>query len=137
MSSLILRTMAPLLSALLLLFSAFFLLRGHDDPGGGFIGGLLAVGALVTRVLVHGAADVRRLLRVRPLAIAGAGLAAAAASGIAGWLTSEGFFVPVWAPMPPQVGQLALGTPLLFDVGVYAVVLGFGATIVLAFAEEG
>ena len=45
MRTLILRTAAPYLTSLMLLFSIFVLLRGHNEPGGGFIGGLIAVSA--------------------------------------------------------------------------------------------
>ena len=71
--SLILRTTTRLLLPLLVMFSLFILLRGHNEPGGGFIGGLLAAGGLCLYLLAHGADATRRLLRVDPRTLIGIG----------------------------------------------------------------
>ena len=81
--SLILRTSTRALLVLLLLFSIFELLRGHNEPGGGFIGGLLAAAAIALYGLAFGVDAARALLRVPPLTVAGAGLLVAAAAGVA------------------------------------------------------
>ena len=82
MRTLIFRTIAPALTSLMLLFSVFVLLRGHNDPGGGFIGGLIAVSAIAIYGIAFGVAAARRALHFHPLAIAGAGLLLSAASGL-------------------------------------------------------
>src|SRR5690606_22603860 len=84
MKSLILLTATPFLAALLALFSVFKLLRAHDEPGGGFVGGLLLAGCAALYLLSYSPAETRRLLRVRPRALTAAGLLVAAASAIAG-----------------------------------------------------
>ncbi|MGO7428461.1 MnhB domain-containing protein, partial [Rhizobium ruizarguesonis] len=71
MNTLIFRTVAPFLTALMLLFSVFVLLRGHNEPGGGFIGGLIAASGLAIYGIARGVGAVRRALYFHPLSIAG------------------------------------------------------------------
>src|SRR5690606_18442002 len=82
MTSLIFRTIAPLLVVVMLVFSVFVMLRGHNEPGGGFIGGLIAAAAIAIYGIAAGPAAVRVALKVDPLAIAGLGVVVAALSGI-------------------------------------------------------
>ncbi len=82
MNTLIFRTVAPFLTALMILFSVFVLLRGHNEPGGGFIGGLIAASAFAIYGIAYGVAAVRRAIIVHPMSIAGAGLLLATVSGL-------------------------------------------------------
>ncbi|MEX1122825.1 MAG: MnhB domain-containing protein, partial [Balneolales bacterium] len=82
MKSLILKTISGLLFALLLLISVFLFIRGHNDPGGGFIGGLVGAGAFVLFIIAYGPDDARRILRFDPKTLIGWGLLFAAVSGI-------------------------------------------------------
>lgn len=132
MNSLILRTMAPFLTGLMLVFSLFVTLRGHNAPGGGFIGGLLAASAFALYALAFGVAPTRRVLRLHPLAIAGVGLLIAALSG----LVSAFFGVPYMTGLWFHVAGLDLATVMSFDLGVYLVVLGAFASILLALEER-
>jgi multicomponent Na+:H+ antiporter subunit B len=132
MSSLILSTAARLLVALLLLFSIFVMLRGHNEPGGGFIGGLIAATAFALYVMAEGAGAVRAVLRIDPRKVAGVGLACALAAGLIGVLAGEPFLRGLWVVLPSG----KVGTPLLFDVGVYLVVLGGVVALVLALEEQ-
>lgn len=132
MSSLILSTAARLLVALLLLFSIFVMLRGHDEPGGGFIGGLIAATAFALYVMAEGAGAVRAVLRIDPRKVAGLGLACALAAGLIGLPAGEPFLRGLWVVLPSG----KIGTPLLFDVGVYLVVLGGIVALVLALEEQ-
>lgn len=112
--------------------SAFVLLRGHNEPGGGFIGGLICALGLVFHALAKGGAATRRALRVPPVALAGAGLLLALAAGLPAMLGSgQPFLTQLWIAGTP------LGTALLFDIGVYAVVVGFAAAFLLPFLEDG
>jgi multicomponent Na+:H+ antiporter subunit A len=130
--SVVLQTGARLLLTLLLLTSLFMLWRGHNEPGGGFIGGLFAASAVVLYLLAFGRTATKRLLRVPPRLGLGAGLAVAVASGLMGTLLAGApFLTGQWTTL----GGLKLGTPLLFDVGVFLVVVGFTLTIVLALEE--
>jgi multicomponent Na+:H+ antiporter subunit B len=135
MTSLILSTATRYLLPLLLLFSIFLLLRGHDEPGGGFVGGLVAAAALALHAIAYGVTMARRLLGIDPLALIGLGLLAAALSGLISAATGLPFMTGLWTRGAlPVLGKV--GTPLLFDLGVYLVVIGVVTTIVFALSEE-
>jgi multicomponent Na+:H+ antiporter subunit B len=137
MKPLILPTAARFLLPLLLLFSVFLLLRGHHEPGGGFAGGLVAAAAFVLYGLATDAASARRVLRVRPRDLIGAGLLLALASGLVPVALGWPFLTGRWADLPLGGGaSVEIGTPLAFDAGVYLAVIGVTLTIVLALAEE-
>ena len=137
MTSLILRTTTRLLIPLLLLFSLFLVVRGHHEPGGGFSGGLVAASAFVLYRLAFGPAEARRVLPVNPRALMGAGLLVAVASGSLPLLVGRPILTGLWGRVPvPGVGALDLGTPQLFDLGVYLTVVGVTLSIVLPLAEE-
>jgi multicomponent Na+:H+ antiporter subunit B len=131
MNSLILKTLAPFLTMLMLGFSVFITLRGHNAPGGGFIGGLLGASAIALYALAFGAEAGRRALRLHPLTIAGAGLFVSALSGV----TSAFYGVPYMTGLWFHVGSLDLSTVMSFDIGVYLVVMGAFSTILLALGE--
>jgi multicomponent Na+:H+ antiporter subunit B len=133
--SLILRTAARLLLVLLLVLSIFVLLRGHNEPGGGFIGGLLAAGGFAIYQLACGVTRARRLVRIEPRLLAGAGLLVAILAGTAAVVTGQAFLTGLWAARAvPGVGKL--GTPLLFDLGVFLLVLGSVLTVLFTLDEE-
>ncbi len=118
-SSLLLEGLKPLVW-LLLGASLLLLWRGHNLPGGGFIGGLTAAAGCVLLVLMHGPASAERLLRLRPRTLMGIGLAVALLAASLGLLGGGAFFQAHWL----WLGELPLGTPLLFDLGVYLCVFG-------------
>jgi multicomponent Na+:H+ antiporter subunit B len=133
--SLILRTTSNILMPLLVLFSLFVLLRGHNEPGGGFIGGLLAAAGLCLYLLAHGPAATRCLLRIDPRTLVGTGLLAALGSGLAAMLRGDAFLTGIWLKQPvPGIGKVS--TVLLFDVGVYLVVAGTALLMVLMLADR-
>jgi multicomponent Na+:H+ antiporter subunit B len=135
MDSLILRTATRVLLPLLLLFSVFVLLRGHNEPGGGFIGGLLAAGGLALYLLAYGQQALRRILRLDPRTLVGAGLLAAVVAGSLPLVTGRPFLTGLWSSwVVPGVGKPS--SVLLFDVGVYLVVVGTTLLVVGALAEE-
>lgn len=134
--SLILRSAARLLVPLLLLFSVFMLLRGHDEPGGGFIAGLIASLSFALYMFAYDVPATRSLLRIDPRNLLGVGLFFAAASGLIGAFRDQPFFTSQWWPLAlPGIGEVKLSTPLIFDIGVYLTVIGTVMTIVLALAE--
>jgi multicomponent Na+:H+ antiporter subunit B len=137
MNSLILRTATRLLLPLLLLLSLFLLYRGHNEPGGGFVGGLLAAAALALYAVAVDVQAARRMVRVAPQSLIGAGLLVAAASGAAPLLMREPFLKGLWTDF--RAAGLAgahFGSPMLFDVGVYLVVVGVTLTVIFALLEE-
>ncbi|NJO36596.1 MAG: Na+/H+ antiporter subunit B [Rhizobiales bacterium] len=138
MNSLILRTVSRFLVGLMLLFSVFLLLRGHNEPGGGFIGGLVAAAGIIVYGIAEGPAAVRGILRVDPRAIAMAGLLMALVAGVLAASAGAPFLTGLWTFIgaTPDDKGLALGTPLLFDIGVYFVVVGGVLGMVVSLEEE-
>lgn len=136
MSTVIFRTIAPYLTALMILFSIFVLLRGHNEPGGGFIGGLIAASALAIYGIAYGVEPVRRALRVYPMSISAVGLILAAVAGLPSFFAEVPFLTGLWASPTIFGVELELSTPLLFDIGVYLVVVGAIATAGLTLEEE-
>lgn len=137
MRGVILDTATAYLLPLLLLFSVFLLLRGHNEPGGGFAGGLVAAAGFALLATGAGVDAARRALRVDPRTLVAAGLAVALASGLPGLADGRPFLAAVWWTLDlPAGGSLYLGTPLLFDVGVYLAVAGTVLAIVFALEEE-
>lgn len=137
MNSIVFTTISRLLVGLMLLFSLFLLWRGHNEPGGGFIGGLVAAAALVVYGLADGPAAMRRILRFDPGTIAMTGVLVAVAAGVLALLLGKDFLTGLWVFIgaTPDDKGLALGTPLLFDIGVYLVVVGGVTGMVIALEE--
>jgi len=137
MNSIILRTTARFLIPLLVLFSIYTLFRGHNQPGGGFAGGLLAATAFALYVFAWDAASAKRALGLDPHALIGAGLLFALGSGVFSMLAGHAFMTGMWAKLPVRPeSNLALGTPVIFDIGVYLVVVGSTILIVTSLTEE-
>ncbi|AYM56606.1 MULTISPECIES: Na+/H+ antiporter subunit B [Agrobacterium tumefaciens complex] len=136
MNTLILRTVAPVVTSLMVLFSIFVLLRGHNEPGGGFIGGLIAVSALSIYGIAYGVTAVRRAIVFHPLSIAGAGLLMAMLSGLVSMASGVPFMTGLWI-YPSLFGvEVPLSTVMSFDIGVYLVVVGAITSIALALEER-
>jgi multicomponent Na+:H+ antiporter subunit B len=137
MKSLILRTATRFLLPMMLLFSAFLLLRGHHLPGGGFVGGLVAAAAFSLYAFAFDAREARLLLRVDPRSLIGGGLLLALASGSLSLLAGDPFMTGLWGTLDlGRVGEIKLGTPLFFDAGIYLVVLGSTLAMILTMAER-
>lgn len=135
-STLILSTAALAIVPLQLMFSIFLLLRGHDEPGGGFIGGLVAASAFVLYAFAFGAESTRKLLRVTPRDILAAGLLFALASTLPALWSGQAMLTAHWWQVPlPGEGYLKLSTVLIFDIGVYLAVLGTLMTFVIGLME--
>lgn len=109
---------------LLATVSVAVLLRGHNEIGGGFVGGLVAALAFSLVALTDGVARARTMLRVPPLTLVGSGLLLAAVSGLTGLLSGGAYLEHSWLEVSVAGLRLHQGTALLFDLGVYSVVLG-------------
>jgi multicomponent Na+:H+ antiporter subunit B len=136
MRTLIFRTMAPYLTSLMVLFSVFVLLRGHNEPGGGFIGGLIAASAFAIYGIACGVSPVRRALYFHPMTISGAGLLLGAFAGAFSFLFDVPFMTGLWASLEIGGVTVDLSTPLFFDIGVYLVVMGTMTSIALGLEER-
>ncbi|HEX9777581.1 MAG TPA: Na+/H+ antiporter subunit B [Geopsychrobacteraceae bacterium] len=137
MRSIILETATRFLMPMVLLFSVFLLLRGHNLPGGGFVGGLMAASAFTLYTFAFSPREARRLLRLDPRTLIGFGLLLALAAGSIPLALGEPFLTGQWQTFTlPQWGSVKLGTPMLFDAGIYLLVMGAALTMVLTMAER-
>jgi len=135
MKTLILQTTNRVIMGILLVFSVFLLLRGHNLPGGGFSGGLVAASAFALHALACGVPSARTMLVFDPRTLIGLGLAIALLSGAPALADHLPYLTGLWDKTPlPVIGKI--GTPLVFDVGVYFVVLGVVLLLVFSLAEE-
>jgi len=132
----VLRTAARAILPLLIVFAFFLFLRGHDQPGGGFVAGLVAAAGVALYAMAYDARTARRLLRVPPRTLMAAGLIVAfGAAAFGTWNTPP--LTGYWTEFQlPGNGELKLGTPLLFDFGVFLVVLGVASALATALLEE-
>jgi len=141
MNPVILRISARYLVPILLTVSLVLLLRGHNAPGGGFSGGLLAASAFALYTLAFGSGQARKLLRFDPRTLIASGVLIALASGLPALFVGEAYLSSFWVvPTLPLIGALPFGTPLVFDVGVFITVIGFTLTIMFVlyeYDEEG
>lgn len=133
MRSLILKAATRLLVGLMLVFAVYLLLRGHNAPGGGFAGALVAGTAFALFAIVEGADTVRKALRLSPQKLTASGLGIAIFSALTGPISGSAFMEGVWWSGSGSVG---LGSPLIFDVGVFFTVLGAILTLLLTLEEH-
>ncbi len=138
MNSIILVAATRLMVALLLVFSVFMLLRGHNEPGGGFIGGLIGATGFVVYAIACGTAQAREALRAPPEKIAMVGLAMALFAGVMPLFFGDAFFVGQWLFIGAEGDDkgIPLSSVLVFDIGVYLVVLGSILTLTFALEES-
>lgn len=132
----ILEITTKLFFMLLLVTSVWVLLRGHDQPGGGFIGGLVASLAFAMIMLGHGRTETRRRLRFHPVALVGTGLAIAVVAGIPGMIIHGQFLKHLWFIDTVLGIPVKLSTTMVFDLGVYIVVLGGVLSYLLGLHRE-
>ena len=137
MQSLILTTTTRLMAALLLMFSIYALLRGHNLPGGGFIGGLIGATAFILYTIATSVEEAQAALRIDPSNLAMAGLGVAALGGIGAAFAGQPFFTGQWLFLfRDGDSYVPLSTVLVFDIGVYMAVFGGILTLVFALEQE-
>ena len=133
MQSIILKSATRLMVGLILVFAVYLLLRGHHEPGGGFAAALVASTAFAMFAITEGPAKIRRAIRLRPSTIAMIGLALAAVAGLPAVFTVRPYLTGIWWTLGKDID---IGTPLLFDIGVFLAVLGAILEILLALEEN-
>ena len=149
MNSIILNAATRLLVALMIVFSIHMLLRGHNEPGGGFIAGLIASIGFGLYAVAHGTDAARNALRVEPQTLIVIGVFLAGFAGLAAALFGDPFLTGQWLFLSGAEQQVAttsadsakgkglpLSTVLVFDIGVYVVVIGAVLTLVFALEDE-
>ncbi len=129
--SLIFATTAHIVAALMLVFSVYLLLRGHNQPGGGFIGALIAVIGFALLMFAESPAYVRERIRFSPFAIGVFGVLLSIVAGLFGLAAGLPFLTGLW-----WKELLPLGTPLLFDLGIYLAIVGGVIGMMLRLNEE-
>ncbi len=128
---------AKRIKPVMLIFAFIILLRGHNEPGGGFIGGLIAASAYILMALSTTASQVKEKLWLQPLQIMAIGLLVAVLSALPSMIGEGEFMKGVWIEIPLFFGEkLKLGTPLLFDTGVFFTVIGFSLSVIITLMEE-
>jgi multicomponent Na+:H+ antiporter subunit B len=135
-NSIILQYVARILSFFINIYAIYLMLQGHNYPGGGFIAGLVTAISLVMLNLAVGIDEVKRILRVDPVFIAVVGLAMAYSTSLLPVFFGADFLKHSFIHLHniPLLGDLHLGTPLLFDMGVYLVVIGVTCKIIVTYS---
>ncbi len=134
--------LAPTVLARLLLpvaavISVFFLIRGHNAPGGGFVGGLVMATAFLVQYVMSGTLWIESRMKIHPQYAIGLGLLCAGGAGCAAWLASRNFLANLtWHGRVPLLGELHLSSTLLFDLGVYLLVVGATILMLVALAHQ-
>jgi len=123
----------------LFLFSAaiFALLRGHNLPGGGFIGGLLAGLAVVYKGFAYTFREARQSMRLKPEFLIASGLSIVLLSMIPGILNGKNLMHGIWYKIPlGEAMEIKIGTPFIFDIGVFLTVIGVTVIFLLVLNRE-
>jgi multicomponent K+:H+ antiporter subunit A len=121
----LLGTVSQSLLPLALLVSVFIFLRGHNEPGGGFIAGLVTAVALILLYIARGVDWTQQRMSFQYQPIAVVGVAIAALTGLGSWAFGHNFLTSAFGHFSiPYIGEIELVTPMLFDLGVYLTVVG-------------
>jgi multicomponent Na+:H+ antiporter subunit B len=136
MNSLILTTVTRLVFFVVLLFSLYLLLRGHNNPGGGFIAGVMTALAILLLAIASDLRQVRRVLQVDPRLLTGVGLLISLTTGVVPMLFGYPFLTSTFGHLhAPWLGDIELASAFFFDLGVYTVVVGGTLLMIMTLAE--
>lgn len=128
---------APIIFYAILLGSIYLLFAGHNQPGGGFVGGLVAGAAVALRYIAGGLDEVRRISPLRPWTILGAGLVVATLVALVPVVRGDAVLDSAYVTLHvPAIGDVALVSAALFDLGVYLVVVGLVLMVFEAFGQS-
>lgn len=131
----ILKTATNYLIPLLLMFSVFVLLRGHNLSGGGFVGGLIASIAFILHSFAHTTKETLKLFKFSPQTLIPIGISLSILSGLFPVFIGKPFLTGLWLDTPIAVIG-SIGTALFFDLGVYLIVVGVTLTIIFTIKEN-
>ena len=131
--SVIMRWLFPVI----VVFAVHLYLRGHDLPGGGFAAGVALAIAFILQYLAFGTRWVEDRLRILPLRWIGAGLLCAALTGAGAWIFGYPFLTTYFQYVTiPHVAKMPLASALLFDLGVFSLVVGATVLVLIALAHQ-
>jgi len=126
-----------LLLPIALLVSMYLFMRGHNQPGGGFVAGLVMSVAFILQYMVAGTQWVEAQMSLRPLRWMGTGLLCATLTGVGAMLLGYPFLTTHTAHLHlPVLGDVHVASALFFDIGVYTVVVGSTLLILTALAHQ-
>jgi multicomponent K+:H+ antiporter subunit A len=126
-----------LLFPVIMVAAFFLLLRGHDQPGGGFVAGVTMAVAFILQYIARGTVWVEARLRVLPMRWMGTGLLLAAGVGTAAWLFNRPFLTSYFSYLDiPWIGAVPVASALGFDLGVFAMVVGATVLMLIAIAHQ-
>jgi multicomponent Na+:H+ antiporter subunit A len=135
--SVVLEVITRILFHSIIVFSVYLLFSGHNDPGGGFAGGLVAGLALVLRYLAGGRYELGEAAPVDPGLLLGVGLLFAGGTGVVGLaLGAEVLQTAILEATVPVLGEVKLVTSLFFDIGVYLIVVGLVLDVLRSLGAE-
>jgi multicomponent Na+:H+ antiporter subunit B len=136
-NNMMIQTITRIVTLIILAFSIYLFLAGHNNPGGGFIGGLMTASAILLLYLTF---DMKKIMKEIPISftsLIGIGLLTAVGTGIATMLFDYPFLTHFFGYFDvPILGEIELTTAVAFDLGVYLVVVGIALTIILTIAED-
>lgn len=136
-NDLILQTVTKVTLFIILLFSIHLFFAGHYYPGGGFIGGLMTAGALVLLLLAFDMKTVAKILPINYRILTAIGLLFAVGTSAGSLLFNVPFLTHAFGDVYlPLLGKTSLHTAVLFDTGVYLVVIGVTMTIIQTIGED-
>jgi multisubunit Na+/H+ antiporter MnhB subunit len=137
MRNIILEKIANIVLPIMLLASLWLLLRGHNNPGGGFIAGIIASTGFIFYAIVFGTRRVKKIVRISTIQLMGFGLLVVFLTAILPFFLQQGMLTGVWPDFDSALLNMIIpGTPILFDIGVFLVVQGTILTIVFSIMEE-
>lgn len=137
MNSIVLQIAARYVRVILVIFALIALLRGHNHPGGGFIGGLLAAMSVIYYGFAYNHSELKKKMKIRPDGYIALGIALILLSIIPGLLQGQAMMQGFWLRVPlPGSEELKLGTPLLFDAGVFFAVVGVTLLFLIALTRQ-
>ena len=137
MESVILKIAAQHMRPILIILSLVVLYRGHNEPGGGFIGGLMLGSAFILYAMAFGVKKTQASVFFNPVNLTAIGLLVALLSGVPALFAGDVFMTGEWVTFFKHTAfELKLGTPLLFDLGVYLTVAGMLMLVMFSIMEE-
>lgn len=135
MKNLILEKISKLYLIVMVVFSVFVLMRGHNNPGGGFIGGIITSTGFIFYGIINGSEKVKKLLKISTIELMGAGLFMGLIALVIPLFTGREPFTGMWMELSIFSSVIYIGTPLLFDTGIYFVVTGVFLSIIISIMD--
>ncbi|HSH50252.1 MAG TPA: MnhB domain-containing protein [Bacteroidales bacterium] len=134
--NIILENIVTLFMKVMVIYSFYLLLRGHNNPGGGFIAGIIASTGFIFFAIIHGTKNLQKIIKFRPQLFIASGLSLVFIAAFLPIIISKEILTGLWLHINiPILGMLHFGTPLIFDTGVFLAVIGVILTIVISIME--